>query len=631
MANRPLIYSTENGRSFDFLWGQRDWLEALCQAVADELGETAGYLAGLGGTQTSTPSLTINIAAGSVYQETTEDPNGYGSLPASAAQIFAQGVYAGGTLTFSLSALAAGQSQWALVEAQFQFVDVIRTGDPSSGVLPYFNTADPGVPLQGPGGSGTVQNTERQGALVLQIKYGSPATTGSEVPPNPDSGWLPLYLVDLTYGQTGITTAEILTAGPSVGTNVPSNYPYAPLLAGLLNSHHDGNPGQAPKIKLSGAAEVQGTLPIGNLVATSGGTEGALSGVLPVLYVAAGAPSSQPGALNDLYFDKTNNNLYICTVASPSAATWTVIGGTAQAIAGDVTGTLKASTVVKIQGNAVENIAPTAGQFMVEDAGAVGWKPASISGDASASTATPGKLTITGIQGVPVALNPANGQIMDVQNNVWTPRGPFFTNVQEFDSTGSFTVPAGVYLVRVRAWGGGGGGAGSTTAAGGPGGGGGGYAEQFFAVAPNDTLDITIGTGGAGGAAATNGSPGTNTTVEHTSDTQTLTANGGIGGDGSGGAGGGYTLAGGGTGGGGFGFYGSPGNASSTTASGSNTSGGAGGAPGLGGGAGSGVVSAAGNNAAANSGAGGAGGGTVANTTTYAGGNGGSGRVILEW
>jgi hypothetical protein len=96
----------------------------------------------------------------------------------------------------------------------------------------------------------------------LLAEYGNVATSGSEAPPNPTAGWVPLYLIDLAFGQMQVTANEILTAGPSVGANVPSNYPQAPFLAGLLNSHHGGITGQAPKIKL--ASEVQGILPPAN-------------------------------------------------------------------------------------------------------------------------------------------------------------------------------------------------------------------------------------------------------------------------------------------------------------------------------------------------------------------------------
>ena len=86
-------------------------------------------------------------------------------------------------------------------------------------------------------------------------------------------------------------------------------------------------------------------------------------------------------------------------------------------------------------------------------------------------------------------------------------------NYQTFTSGGTFTVPAGVTRLRIRAVGagGGGGGGGSAAAAqlqvGGGGGGGGHIIEQVCPVVAGDTITVTIGTGGAGaagGAAAGN-------------------------------------------------------------------------------------------------------------------------------
>ena len=72
-----------------------------------------------------------------------------------------------------------------------------------------------------------------------------------------------------------------------------------------------------------------------------------------------------------------------------------------------------------------------------------------------------------------------------------------------FTNSGTWTVPAGVTIIRGRIWagGGGGGGAANTTYTG-TGGGGGEYVEQSATVTPGQVLTITVGGGGAGGAAA---------------------------------------------------------------------------------------------------------------------------------
>ena len=100
--------------------------------------------------------------------------------------------------------------------------------------------------------------------------------------------------------------------------------------------------------------------------------------------------------------------------------------------------------------------------------------------------------------------------------------------IQVFDTTGSWTVPAGVTRARVSAWGGGGGGGGASDCGGaGFGGGAGGYGQSIVSVTPGESVSVTIGAGGTagvGGSNKTNGGSGGNTTFK------TITANGGSGG-----------------------------------------------------------------------------------------------------
>lgn len=99
-------------------------------------------------------------------------------------------------------------------------------------------------------------------------------------------------------------------------------------------------------------------------------------------------------------------------------------------------------------------------------------------------------------------------------------------NIQVFTTSGTWTRPAGVNNVYVKAWGAGGSGGGGDSAVvtrRGGGGGGGGYAEGIIAVTGNVT--VTVGTGGTGSSGSQGaGSNGGNTTF---AGTTTLTANGG--------------------------------------------------------------------------------------------------------
>lgn len=347
MANRPTIYDEEQGRTFDILWGWRDAMIALGQMEQDITGNTTGHMAGFAGSPTGPATLTINLAAGRIYQQSAVDTTAWGALASDSDIIQQQGAAAAQQVTLSTAALSAGQSQWALIECQFAQVDEVAPGDPTGGLLFYFNSANPSQPFQGPGNSGQIQNTTRLGSVSIRVVLGAPATTGSEVPPQPDTGWLPMYLIDLTFGQTQITSGQILIAGPSAGLNVPSNYPGAPFVAGLLNQHHTGVAGQAPKIDLT--SEVQHLLPLANSTASS--TSG---GGLPVMKLNAGNPNgnvagnASVNGASDLCFDTINLILYICTTTgTTSTAVWTSVVGssTSQFAGGSTTGTANAQVV----------------------------------------------------------------------------------------------------------------------------------------------------------------------------------------------------------------------------------------------------------------------------------------------
>lgn len=185
--------------------------------------------------------LNASVGPGSIYTLTAVDATQYGSLPADTSDnIVQQGIVTGQTLFSCPAPGTVGQSINYLIEAQYQQVDQ------NAVALQYYSSSNP---LQPYVGSATA--TKRAAVCALQLKAGTAAATGSQVTPTVDSGWTALWVVQVNYGQSSIPGGQITAA-----TN-------APFLAGLLNSHHGGVPGQAPKINL--ASEVQGVLPYANL------------------------------------------------------------------------------------------------------------------------------------------------------------------------------------------------------------------------------------------------------------------------------------------------------------------------------------------------------------------------------
>lgn len=255
LYGRPIIYDQSMVRDYDHLWGWKGAEYARSQQFADLLGGVNTVVTGLGVTPTSPASLTVDIAAGDIYQLAVLDSSAFGSLSSDANQTMMQGFAAAQTVLLSTSGLAVGQSRWALISASFSQADEIPGDDPTGGLLYYLNSANPsGPPYTGPNNDNVAQNTRRQGICTITVTYGAVATTGSEVPPNPPGNSVGLYLVDLTYGQATITAPEILLAGPSAGTNVPSNYPIAPFLAGLDQKETVGTYAGNPNGNVAGTA-----------------------------------------------------------------------------------------------------------------------------------------------------------------------------------------------------------------------------------------------------------------------------------------------------------------------------------------------------------------------------------------
>lgn len=207
--DRPIIYTQEQARSTDFLFGMRAAMTSVAKVCAALFG-TSTVVNGLGVTPTSPASLSVYVNAGEIYQLANLDATAYGVLAADTTDnILKQGIMLAQATLSCPAPTTVGYSINYLIEATFAETDTTPV------VLPYFNSANPSQPLSGQNNSGATQNTQRQGLVTLQAKAGAAATTGSQTTPAADANYVPLAVVTVAYGQTTIVAGNIVNAQTS--------------------------------------------------------------------------------------------------------------------------------------------------------------------------------------------------------------------------------------------------------------------------------------------------------------------------------------------------------------------------------------------------------------------------------
>lgn len=216
--DRKIVWPGQVPLETDLLGTNRNVMIALGRLAMDLLGAST-LVSGLSCTPTSPASMKVGIGAGAIYSLQNVDNSAYSSLaPNTTDQIMKQGILlASDAMQLTLSAPATpGNSVIYLVQAAFSEDD----GD--STILSFYNAANPSVPFAGPSNSNTPSATTRAGNVNINAKAG--VASGSPVAPSADTGFVPLYYVTLTYGQTTITSGNIAVASG------------APFITGTLGS-----------------------------------------------------------------------------------------------------------------------------------------------------------------------------------------------------------------------------------------------------------------------------------------------------------------------------------------------------------------------------------------------------------
>ena len=201
--NRKMMYPGQIPLSAQILQTEQNTMVALAKMCETIFG-TPTLADGLACTGTVVPSLTIQIAAGQIFQIQSLESTSFGSLFADTTHnIVKQGVNLDQTSFTLVPPGIAGQAVNVLVQAQIQEVDTDNL------VLSYVNTSSPSTPFSGPNNSGALQPTTRKTFVNISVKYGISAISGVQVTPSPDAGFTGLYYVTVGQGATTIGSGNI--------------------------------------------------------------------------------------------------------------------------------------------------------------------------------------------------------------------------------------------------------------------------------------------------------------------------------------------------------------------------------------------------------------------------------------
>lgn len=221
--DRQIVYPGQIAVETDLLKTNRNTMIAI--------GKLAGAIFGTGGVVNglvvgpSTPAaLSVSVAPGEIYQLENVDSTAYSSLPADTTDsVLKQGIALAAQTLACAAPSTAGYSINYLIQATYQ------DSDTGAVALPYYNASNPTQAYSGPNNSGTPQATQRSGIVVVNAKAGTAATTGSQVTPTVDSGYIALAVVTVANGQTTITSSSITAIAPATPPTTDTSAIYSDL------------------------------------------------------------------------------------------------------------------------------------------------------------------------------------------------------------------------------------------------------------------------------------------------------------------------------------------------------------------------------------------------------------------
>lgn len=250
--DRQIIYAGQIPLETDLLNTNRNVLIALGMLTQDIFG-VATVASGLPCTPTSPGSMNVLVGAGRMYSLQPLDSTAYSALASDTAdQVVKQGINLQSTQLSCPAPVTPGFAINYLIEGQYQDQDTTNV------ILPYYNASNPPSAWSGPNNTGVAQSTQRKGVAFLQAKAGIPALSGSQTTPAADVGFVPLWVVTVTFGQSVIVAGNISVApgAPFITggllTIAAANLLYLQLTGGSLSGPLTGTSAAFASITVNG-------------------------------------------------------------------------------------------------------------------------------------------------------------------------------------------------------------------------------------------------------------------------------------------------------------------------------------------------------------------------------------------
>lgn len=210
------VYTNQVPYESDVLRTNLNLMIAISNLANSILGSGATstpLVSGLACTPISPPGLSVVVGPGALYSMQDLLPTAYGNIygpdTTTDHQQYKQCLLTDSATIATAAPAGVGNSIIYLIQCQA----VNTQGNPSTS-RPYYNSANPNVPTY----------LEAADTYVEVFTVEAKAGTASPVPtpPSPDAGWVPLYYVQVTHGQTTINSGDITVAAnaPFITSNL---------------------------------------------------------------------------------------------------------------------------------------------------------------------------------------------------------------------------------------------------------------------------------------------------------------------------------------------------------------------------------------------------------------------------